>query len=290
MANSSADNSEWRRRIEVIVLVVLVCAFVVVSTVIHKPYKEDNFTKEMVGIILAAGLTLIMYSFLYRDNPLFKIAENLYVGVALGYQIIVVWRDSLRPEVFDPLFMAPTQEAFWSAVAQRCVPILLGLLLLTRLSKKHSWFSRYAYAPSIGWGAGYAIATTINTDIFKQLKAAIVPLQEKVSDTPAEDLLPKTKALVDWFAHAMGHDVALWLVQEGLPILGKVVMMVGTITVLYYFFFSLERKRLGQATSRLGIWFLMVSFGASFGYTVMGRLALLIDRIDFLLEKWLMAI
>ena len=43
------------------------------------------------GVILAAGLTLALYSFLYRDNPLFKIAENLYVGVAAAYTFIQIW-------------------------------------------------------------------------------------------------------------------------------------------------------------------------------------------------------
>jgi len=39
--------------------------------------------------------------------------------------------------------------------------------------------------------------------------------------------------------------------------------------------------------SKVGIWFLMVSFGASFGYTIMGRLSLLIGRVQFLLDDWL---
>ena len=287
MANGGSDNGERRRRIEVIVLVALVSTFVVVSALVHRPDKMDHFTKDMISIILAAGLTLIMYSFLYRDNPLFKIAENLYVGVTLGYGIIISWQDSLRPEVFEPLFMAPTTEAFWSAISERSIPIILGLVLLMRLSKKRSWLSRYSYAPMVGWGAGFLVATTVKTSIFKQLQAAIMPLQRGVSRLPKAELPEKTQAFIDWLAHGLGQDTALWLVQVGLPILGAVVLLVGTVAVLYYFFFSLERKRLGQATSHVGIWFLMVSFGATFGFTVMGRLALLIDRVDFLLFEWL---
>ena len=36
-----------------------------------------------------------------------------------------------------------------------------------------------------------------------------------------------------------------------------------------------------------GVWFLMITFGASFGYTVMGRIALLAIRLEFLLDDWL---
>jgi hypothetical protein len=31
----------------------------------------------------------------------------------------------------------------------------------------------------------------------------------------------------------------------------------------------------------------MITFGAAFGYTVMGRMSLLIGRLDFLLADWL---
>ena len=72
-----------------------------------------------------------------------------------------------------------------------------------------------------------------------------------------------------------------------LPVLLAAAVMVGTVSVLWYFFFSLEHKRAGAGLSKLGILFLMVSFGASFGYTVMGRVSLLIGRVQFLLFEWL---
>ncbi len=65
------------------------------------------------------------------------------------------------------------------------------------------------------------------------------------------------------------------------------LIFVGTFTGLVYFFFSLEHRRAVGATARVGILFLMVTFGASFGYTVMSRMSLLIGRLDFLLGDWL---
>ena len=64
------------------------------------PFSSDGF-----GIILGAGLTLAIYSFLYKDNPAFKIAENLYVGVSLGYTIIITWFNFLKPDLYDPLIV-----------------------------------------------------------------------------------------------------------------------------------------------------------------------------------------
>ena len=69
--------------------------------------------------------------------------------------------------------------------------------------------------------------------------------------------------------------------------MNNLVIIVGVLSVLVYFFFSAEHKGAVGATSRLGIWFLMVSFGAAFGYTIMGRVSILIGRVNFLLTQWL---
>ena len=63
--------------------------------------------------------------------------------------------------------------------------------------------------------------------------------------------------------------------------------MIGVVCTLIYFFFSREHKGLLGYTSRLGIIFIMIGFGASFGYTVMARVSLLIGRVQFLLGPWL---
>ena len=66
-----------------------------------------------------------------------------------------------------------------------------------------------------------------------------------------------------------------------------ILLTLGVITGLIYFFFSKEHKGALGGAAKVGIWFLMISFGASFGYTVMSRMSLLIGRIYFLLVTWL---
>jgi hypothetical protein len=65
------------------------------------------------------------------------------------------------------------------------------------------------------------------------------------------------------------------------------LVTLGTFAGLFYFFFSKEHKGAFGRLARVGTWFLMVTFGAAFGYTVMGRMSLLIGRIDFLFGDWL---
>ncbi|MEZ4648717.1 MAG: hypothetical protein R3E97_08005 [Candidatus Eisenbacteria bacterium] len=65
------------------------------------------------------------------------------------------------------------------------------------------------------------------------------------------------------------------------------LLIVGVLTTLVYFFFSTEHKGAVGALSKVGIYFLMISFGASYGFTVMARMSLLIGRLEFLFGDWL---
>ena len=264
--------------IELLVVGLLVVAFLAVSVMRQWPTSPDwskglgqlwKSNSRALGVVIAAGLTLIMFSFLYRDNALFKMGEHIYVGITLGWSAVMTWRETLRPEVYEPLFQSPSPDALIYALIHRSVPILLGILLVTRLSRKYGWLSRYSYATMVGWGSGFAISVMTSTYILKQLRAAIKPLL--VAGYPAD---------VSLFSQA-------WFLTVMLPYLSAATVMIGTVAVLWYFFFSVEHKRVGQSVSKLGILFLMVSFGASFGYTVMGRISLLIGRVQFMLTDWL---
>ena len=52
---------------------------------------------------------------------------------------------------------------------------------------------------------------------------------------------------------------------------------------MVYFFFSKEQTGIVGKVSKVGIYFLMIKFGASFGFAVMGRISLLIGRFDDLI-------
>ena len=202
------------------------------------------------GIIVAAGFTLALYSFLYKDNPLFKFGEHVYVGVAAAYTFGQVWFPVLYGELLAPILEsdadASAKTSWWLLV-----PTLLGLLILTRFSTRLGWLSRIAFAFVVGLGAGFAIPRTISSYILSQIEPTLKPLS------------------MSW---------------DGINLL---IILVGVVTVLIYFFFSVEHSGAVGKASKVGIWFLMISFGASFGYTIMARLSLLIGRVTFLFRDWL---
>ena len=205
------------------------------------------------GIIVAAGLTLAMYSFLYRDNPMFKFAEHLYVGVVAAYQLAQYWYNNILTDVYNPLFRPePGRGVAWEVV----VPTFLGLMMLTRFIPQISWLSRISFAFVVGVGAGLDIPRRIASFVLQQIEPTLKPV---------------------WTASA-GFTLAS---------LDTFLILAGVVSVLVYFSFSVEHKGAVGAVSRVGIWFLMISFGASFGYTIMARLSLLIGRMTFLLRDWL---
>ena len=67
----------------------------------------------------------------------------------------------------------------------------------------------------------------------------------------------------------------------------SIIIFVGVISTLIYFYFSKEHKGAMGVTARIGIWFIMIAFGAHFGYTVMGRISLLIGQVQFIFMDWL---
>jgi len=201
---------------------------------------------ETAGIWAAAFLTLSLYSFLYRDNPFYKFAEHLLVGISVGFLIVIAYMDTVVPKIIDPLFVHKS----WLTI----IPVVLGLLMFTRFSSKHSWMSRPALALYIGFGAGVFIPANMQSYILAQIKATISPFAQVISIGTA---------------------------------LNAVIILVGLITTLFYFYFSKKHEGMFGKMTKIGIYFLMIFFGTTFGFTVMARISLLIGRTTFLLRDWL---
>jgi hypothetical protein len=96
------------------------------------------------GAWVATGLTLFIFSFLYKDNPLFKLAEHLYVGVSVGYTIVKAYDTVIVHLILKPIF----EQGEIALV----IPVAIGTLMLTRYVPKAAWLSRYAFAFIVGVG------------------------------------------------------------------------------------------------------------------------------------------
>ena len=202
----------------------------------------------VIGIWIAIALTLCIYSFLYKDNPFFRFAEHLFVGVSAGYLLAITFHTNFLPYIYNPLKSAVTAGEYKEFVV--LIPAFLGLMMFSRFVPRYGWMVRWPFAFLMGYSAGVKIPVIMQADIFQQIRGTAEP-----------------------FASA---DV--W------TIINSSLIMLGVICTLIYFFFSREHKGITGGLSEIGIIFLMIGFGASFGYTVMARVSLLIGRIDFLLQ------
>lgn len=214
---------------------------------------------EFLCVWIGAFITLCCFSFLYKDNPFYRIAESLFVGVSAGYYFSVVYfHQVLKPNLLAKLF--PTIFANGAATQAApeymlIIPGVLGCLMLLRFSQKFSWVSRFTVAFVMGVSTGLTIVTSAQQYLIPQIAKAIKPIV---------------------VAGDFGQSFS------------NLVLVVGSIACLFYFFFSTEhRGPVYGNLAKIGIWFLMISFGASFGATVMGRISLLIGRFNFLLHDWL---
>ena len=197
----------------------------------------------LIGTWLAGFLTLAILSFLYKDNPFYKLAEHLYVGISAGYWLIYVAFFDVYPMLWQG-FQNQAGLERWILL----VPGALGVIMLSRWFPKIAWLSRWSIAFTVGVGAGLGITANIQGYLVPQIGATLLP-------------------------------VTGW----NLVSVNNVVLVAGVVTTLLYFYFSKPHKGVLGWTARIGIVFIMISFGASFGYTLMARLSLLIGRLDFLL-------
>ena len=194
---------------------------------------------EFFGTSLAAFLTLAIYSFLYKDNPFYKIAEHIFAGISAGYYVGLVWHSIIRQQLILPLFL----DGEYLLI----IPGILGILMFSRFFPKIAWLSRLSLAFVIGNTAGIYLTQQIHGLVIPQVRSTFLALST----------------------------------------FSGIIMVIGVISTLIYFYFSKEHKGLLGFTAGVGIWFIMVAFGASFGYTVMARVSLLIGRAQFLMIDWL---
>lgn len=190
---------------------------------------------ELMSNLVGAFFTLCIFSFLYKDNPFYQMAEQLLVGISLGYGLVFTYERLFVPYVWQPIVLKHNFILI--------IPALLGMLYLFRFSRKLGWLSRYPIAFSM-MAVGMGVPMGIHAGILVQMRQAMVPIET----------------------------------------LNLFLILIGTIAVLLYFFFSKAHSGLYGKFVNVGKWYMMIGFGASFGLTVMARISLLIGRIQFLVN------
>jgi hypothetical protein len=229
--------------------------------------EADVSIPRTIGLWLAAFFTLAVLSFLYRDNVFYKIAESVMVGVsAAWYMVKAGFWEAIVPKLLGNLVPSVMRDWALPGIPKTqqpnllyVVPLVLGIMLLCRLLSRGGWIGRWPLAFIVGIFAGIRLISFLDADFVNQIRSTIIPL---VVMTDARQL-------------------NFWASLRNLG------LVFGLLSCLAYFFFSVEHRGIVGHMARVGVWYLMITFGASFAFTVMGRIALLAGRITFLFDDWL---
>jgi hypothetical protein len=283
-------------------------------------------TIDIVGFWIGIFLTFCILSYLYKDNPFYKLAEHLFVGISIGYVVTQQYYNTLKPNLVNHL--AEIDHVFDPRL-RYLIPLALFVFLFARtVSQRFAWLGTYPVAFVVALYAGIQINGVAQSDLGEQMKSSMQPLtmaQVDINTASAADMasLPgfspavaqkvveerqsgrrfesldevgelsgltpaQRQDLEEQRGHLQGLDAQASVRPGGkywFGMLSRILLLVGFVASLVYFYFSAEHKGIIGKISRFGVWVLMIGFGASFGYTVQGRLSLAVGRALDVLGK-----
>jgi hypothetical protein len=214
---------------------------------------------ELISALVGLILTLMVFSYLIGDNPLFRIAVYLFIGVSSGYAATVIVNYVLIPR----LSSLPVNDVNQFVLA--IIPLLFGVTLLAKLSPRISWIGNFAMAVLVGVGAAVAIGGALLGTLMPQLGAAINTLDVR----------------------SAGGGL-----QAASKLLQGVVMLGGTVFTLASFHFSAGRAADGtprrnpilEGIAWVGRLFIAITLGVLFAGVYMSALTAMIERLSFVMN------
>ena len=211
---------------------------------------------ELISALVGLILTLMVFSYLIGDNPLFRIAVYLFIGVASGYAATVVWHYVLVPKLF---------QSVSTLNPLALIPFVFGISLLAKLSPRIAWIGNFAMAVLVGVGAAAAVGGAL-----------------------LGTLMPQAQAAIDGFdvlSAGSGLELASRLLEG-------VIMLGGTVFTLASFHFSAgraadgvpKRNRILEGIAWVGRIFIAITLGVLFAGVYMSALTAMIERLSFVLN------
>ncbi len=207
---------------------------------------------DLIGVWTGAILTLLVFSYLLGDTPLFRIAQAIFVGVAVGYAATIAIQVVLIERLALPLLQNSLGN--WHLF----IPLVLGLLLFAKLRAQWAPLGNLPIAFLFGVGSALAIGGALSGALLPQLGATVVPL------TTLDNLLLVVGTL--------GAFLSFRFVTLPQRPAGRVI------------------EAAARGWGYVGRWFVLVAFGAIFAATAVSRVSILINRVYFLLHDWLQVV
>ena len=220
---------------------------------------------DLIGMLLGFAFTIMVFSYILGDNPFFRFALYVFIGVASGYAAVLVFYDVILYQLVLPLVdTGGLSIAVW-------VPLLAGLwLLVTKISTRLNRLGNPVMAYLVGAGAAVMIGGAVLGTVLPQVDA--------------------TASLFNLQVDVENGGSVVTTVLYGL------VILIGVITSLVFFHFGVRSKgdqsppqRLPwiESLAKVGQVFIVVTLGAVFAGVYMASLTALIARLRSVMDLFL---
>jgi len=218
-------------------------------------------SSELLSAVVSFIITVLILSYLFGDNPLFRAAVYIFVGVSAGYVAAIAFRQVILPQVIQPIWAGTAFSNTKQAILV-VGSLILGLPLFAKVFPRLSGLGQLSMAYLVGIGAAVTIGGAV-----------------------LGTLLPQINATFDGFdvdlAVARGINPAFMMVNGALILLG----VIGTLA---YFHFGASQKADGTVRRNIivniltwiGRVYIAITFGVLFAGVYMAALTALIERMD----------
>ena len=177
--------------------------------------RDKRISMELISALVGLILTLMVFSYLIKDNPLFRIAVYLFIGAASGYSASVVLHYVILPRL---------SQSLTTLNPLLLIPLIFGISLFAKFFPRISWLGNFAMAVLVGVGAAGVVGGALLGTLMPQAQAAINGFDVRSAGN-------------------VGVGEAVFQLLEG------GVMLVGTVFTLASFHFSA-----GRAADNLQKW------------------------------------
>jgi hypothetical protein len=208
---------------------------------------------EAAGLVVGAILTLLVFTYLVGDNPLYRLALHLFVGALVGYSLGIVLRDILLGMVLAQLLANPLAVV---------VPLVLGILLLFKGFPRQAYAGNFSVAYLVGVGTAVALSGALLGTLVPQIGATGRAL------SPAS-LASSRGGLLD----------------------GLLIVVGTTCTLMASAFVARKRQGLAGAwaqivrlAAEIGRIFIIFALGVAFAGALTASLSIFIGRIQYLID------
>jgi hypothetical protein len=214
-------------------------------------------TADLIWAIVGFLLTIMIFSYIFGDNPLFRLAAYVFVGVTAGFVTITVVTQVLLPQLWLPLMSG--------SLAQRLIaliPLVLSLVLLLKVFPPTARYGNIPMAYLVGAGAAILIGGAVLGTLFPQIIGTVNLFDLRAAETNQ--------------------------ISPVIQLINAVLILAGAATALFFFYFGAKtapnqpptRSPIIEGMARVGQVFIGITLGALFAGVYSSALTALIERVS----------